>query len=116
MKTTTQTKRTKPEPMTVQVVNLADMGERPEWATVCAVFAGLGAWQRRVLMHWLAQHLGMARQHEDLALCDPRQRDYSSGAASEVRSLIAEMELMRQGRVDAPELAGLAQWFGKRKE
>jgi hypothetical protein len=98
------------------VVNLAEMGRKPEWAAVTGAFASLPESTRHVLLHWLAFHLGSARtDHESDPLAPASYRDHCCGRATTANQLLAEARALMLGQPEAVSRA-LKVYFGAGKE
>lgn len=110
-------RRAKPKPMqgALVVVNLAEMGPKPEWEAVQGFFGGLQERERSVILHWLAFHLGSARsEHEADPLAPANYRDHCCGrAAAADRMMMEARALMRKEGDKAGE--ALRCYFGGRK-
>jgi len=88
----------------VEIVNLAELGPKPDYALMQGCFMSLPPSTQNVLLHWLAYHLGSARaEHEADPLAPGNFRDHCSGRASEALRLLAEARALMKGQ-DVPEL------------
>lgn len=106
MKTTAkrQTASSKMKPPALEIVNLAEMGPRPDYQAMQGCFMSLPSTTQQVLMHWLAYHLGSARaEHEADPLAPANFRDHCSGRATAALVLLAEARALMRGQ-DVPAL------------
>lgn len=100
--------RARPKPPALEIVNLAEMGPRPDYQAVQGCFMSLPPTTQQVLLHWLAYHLGSARaEHETDPLAPANFRDHCSGRATAALVLLAEARALMRGQ-DVP---GLKQQF-----
>jgi len=92
----------------LEVVNLAELGAKPDYQAVQHCFMALPPSTQNVLLHWLAFHLGSARaEHEGDPLAPANFRDHCSGRASEALLLLAEARALMKGQ----EVPALKQQF-----
>lgn len=111
----TKRRQPKPKPAVLVVMNLAEMGPKPDWQAVQGFFGSLQPPQRAVLLHWLAFHLGTARAaHEDNPRADAAFRDYCSGSASQVSTLMMELRALLNLEGERAGKA-LVEYFGGKK-
>lgn len=99
------------KPPALVVMNLAEMGPKPDWQAVQGFFGGLQEKERAVLLHWLAFHLGSARAaHEHDPLAPANYRDHCCGRAAEADELL--MELRALIHLEGEKVgAGLREYF-----
>ena len=110
MKKTTKrrTPAARTRPPLLEIVNLAELGPRPDYQAIQNCFMGLPASSQQVLLHWLAYHLGSARaEHEADPLAPANFRDHCCGRSATALMLLGEARALMRGQ----EVPGLKAQF-----